>query len=166
MAAPLARSEGPANPLDLVETLARERDWPFERQVDDEITVVVTGRWADYHLSLNWDDQLEGLHVVSAFDFKVPPTRRTEVCRLMAMVNEQMWSGHFDLWSQEGILMCRTSLLLTGGAEVNLQQCEALMQVTLEACERYFPAFQFTIWAGKTAEAAIESALLETAGEA
>jgi len=36
----------------------------------------------------------------------------------------------------------------------------------VEACERYFPAFQFVIWAGKSAESAIESSLFETMGHA
>ncbi len=154
------------NPLDAVEALAADRGWPFERKVEDEITIVVAGRWASYHVSLNWDDELEALHVVCAFDFKVPPMRRDEVHRLMAMINEQMWAGHFDLWTGEGLLMCRACLLLSGGAEANDAQCDALLKVTLEACERYFPAFQFTIWAAKTAEQAMEAALLETAGEA
>jgi hypothetical protein len=36
----------------------------------------------------------------------------------------------------------------------------------LESCERYFPAFQFVVWAGKGARAALDAALFETAGEA
>ena len=36
----------------------------------------------------------------------------------------------------------------------------------LDACERYFPAFQFVVWAGKTAREAIDAAMFETAGEA
>jgi len=166
MVSALLKQDHRVNPLDLIETLASQRNWPFEREVDDELSIVVAGKWADYHISLNWDDHLEGLHVVSAFDFKVPPMRRDEVTKLMAMINEQMWAGHFDLWAQEGMLMCRACLFLSGGAEANRQQCEALLQVSLEACERYFPAFQFTIWAGKTAAEALEASLLETAGEA
>ena len=36
----------------------------------------------------------------------------------------------------------------------------------LDACERYFPALQFVVWAGKPAREAMESAMFETAGEA
>ena len=35
------------NPLDIVERLASVNDWSFERASDDEITILVTGRWAD-----------------------------------------------------------------------------------------------------------------------
>ena len=36
----------------------------------------------------------------------------------------------------------------------------------IHACERYFPAFQFVVWAGKPARAALDAAMFETSGEA
>ena len=36
------------NPLDVVERLATGNDWSFERAGDDEITMLVGGRWSDY----------------------------------------------------------------------------------------------------------------------
>ena len=45
-------------------------------------------------------------------------------------------------------------------------QCEASLGCALDACERYFPAFQFVVWAGKSAREAMESAMFETSGEA
>jgi hypothetical protein len=36
----------------------------------------------------------------------------------------------------------------------------------VEAAERYFPAFQFVVWAGKTARDAVDAVMFETAGEA
>jgi len=46
------------------------------------------------------------------------------------------------------------------------EQLECLMISALEACERYYQAFQFVVWAGHTAEQAIEGALFETRGTA
>ena len=34
----------------------------------------------------------------------------------------------------------------------------------LDACERYFPAFQFVVWAGKPAREALDAAMFETQG--
>ncbi len=155
-----------AHPLDTVEQLASLQDWTFDRSADDEINVTVAGHWTDYQISFNWREDLEGLHLACAFDFKVPVARREEVYRLIAIVNEQLWLGHFDIWAQDGVLMFRSCLLLAGGAEANSAQCEALLQLAVEACERYFPAFQFVIWAGKTAQEAVESSLFETVGHA
>ncbi len=54
----------------------------------------------------------------------------------------------------------------SGGVEPNTQQVERLLVTAIEACDRYFQAFQFVVWAGKSANEALEGALFETVGEA
>ncbi|MGL4287221.1 MAG: YbjN domain-containing protein [Phreatobacter sp.] len=154
------------NPVDLVENLAALNDWSFDRSADDEITLSVTGRWGDYHASFTWMDDIESLHLACAFDLKVPDRRRAEVKELIQLANEQLWLGHFDLWPQEGVVMFRHGLLLAGGAEASGRQCEAQLDAAIEACDRYYQAFQFVVWAGKSAREAMDSALFETVGEA
>lgn len=166
MATATAVLERTENPLDMIEQLAALQDWSCERLADDEVNITASGQWADYHMSFNWRDDLEGLHLACAFDFKVPPLRKDEIYRLIAKVNEQIWLGHFDLWSGEGILMYRNGLVLAGGAEANGAQCEALLNMAVDTCERYFPAFQYVIWAGRSADEALKSSLFETAGQA
>ena len=90
----------------------------------------------------------------------------TETTRLLLLVNEQMLIGHFDVWMQEGAVMYRQTLMLNGGAVPTGEQLECLMVSALEACERYYQAFQFVVWAGYSAEDAIESSLFETRGNA
>jgi hypothetical protein len=159
-------TEARGNPVDLVERLAAVNDWSFERSGDSEITLSIRGHWTDYHISFQWMAELEALHLACAFDLKVPEGRRNEVLKLLSIVNEQLWVGHFDLWSDEGMVMYRHALLLAGGATASDRQCEAQLERAVDAAERYFPAFQFVIWAGKTAREAIDAAMFETAGEA
>jgi hypothetical protein len=154
------------NPLDVVERLATGNDWSFERASDDEITILVTGRWADYQLSYTWMVDIEALHLACAFDLKVPERRRAEVQSLISMINERLWVGHFDLWPAEGIVMYRHALVLPAGMEASGKQCEALLGTALDTCERYFTAFQFVVWAGKPAREALDAAMFETSGEA
>jgi hypothetical protein len=158
--------ERAANPVDIVEHLAATHDWSFARASEDEVTLVISGKWADYQVSFTWMSDLEALHLACAFDLKVPERRRSEVIELVAMVNEQLWVGHFDLWANDGLMMFRHALLLTGGLEASGAQCESLLATAVEACERYYEAFQFVIWAGKTARSALESIMFETVGEA
>jgi hypothetical protein len=159
-------TEARGNPVDLVERLAAVNNWSFERSGDSEITLSIRGRWTDYHISFQWMADLEALHLACAFDLKVPEGRRNEVLKLLSIVNEQLWVGHFDLWSDEGMVMYRHALLLAGGAIASDRQCEAQLERAVDAVERYFPAFQFVIWAGKTAREATDAAMFETAGEA
>jgi hypothetical protein len=88
------------------------------------------------------------------------------VQQLVAMVNEQMWVGHFDFWAQDNLLMYRHALVLAGGMAASGRQCEVLLSTALESCERYFPAFQYVLWAGRSAREALDAAMFETAGRA
>jgi hypothetical protein len=158
--------ESRLHPLDVVERLASGNDWAFERVSDDEISIVVAGRWADYQVSYTWMADIEALHVACAFDLKVPERRRSEVHALISLINEQMWVGHFDLWLSEGMVMFRHALVLNGGLEASGKQCEGLLGSALDACERHFTAFQFVVWAGKSARESLDAAMFETSGEA
>jgi hypothetical protein len=154
------------NPLDVVEHLAAGNSWPFERAGEDEIAIVVTGRWTNYQISFTWMTDIEALHLACAFDMKIPPARHGEVQRLVAAVNEQLWIGHFDLWTHTGIIMHRQALVLPGGITASSAQCESMLTGAIQACERYFPAFQFVVWAGKSAAEAMNAVMFDTEGEA
>ena len=111
-------------------------------------------------------DEIEALHLACAFELKPPERARTEVQQLASIVNEQLWVGHFDFWNQDGLVMYRHALVLAGGVEASGRQCEALLSTALDSCERYYPAFQFVVWAGKSAREALDAAMFETAGHA
>ena len=155
-----------ANPLDVVERVAATHGWSFERAGEDEITILVAGKWSDYQVSYTWMYDIEALHLACAFELKVPDRNRAEVQQLISMINEQMWVGHFDLWTKEGLVMYRNALVLAGGVEASGKQCEALLGTALDACERNFPAYQFVVWAGRPAREALDAAMFETSGEA
>jgi hypothetical protein len=154
-----------SNPIDLIEAIAGSNDWACERASDDELTLTVSGQWTDYHVSLNWRNDLETLHIASAFDARIPDNRLPEVYRLVAQINEQLWLGHFDVWTREGLIMFRQGLMLNG-ALATTHQCQALLSAAFEACERYYQAFQFVVWAGKESREALASTMFETEGQA
>src|SRR5258706_3999830 len=160
-----ATYERVTNPIDLVEQVAHDHDWVCERTADDELTLVVGGSWTDYHVSLNWRHDLEALHLACAFDFKVPENRLSEVYRLVAQINEQLCVGHFDLWTQEGLIMFRHALMLNGSVATP-GQCDGILKATLDACDRYYQAFQFVVWAGKESREALVSTMFHTEGQA
>ncbi len=154
------------HPVDVIEQVAHNNDWAFERTGDDEIAISMAGSWTDYHISFSWMEDFEALHLACAFDIKVPESRTLEVLRLLSLINEQLLIGHFDLWEQEGAIMFRQSLLLAGGVEPSIQQVQVLLSTALEACEGYFQAFQFVVWSGTSARNALSAVLFETRGNA
>jgi hypothetical protein len=56
--------------------------------------------------------------------------------------------------------------MFVSGKGLSEGQCEELLNHAIETCERFFPAFQFLIWAGYTPQSALESSLFETRGDA
>ncbi|MDP6563208.1 MAG: YbjN domain-containing protein [Alphaproteobacteria bacterium] len=155
-----------ANPLDVVEEIVSAHQWPFERNCDEELSVSVAGSWCDYHLGFSFSPGQGGLQLACAYDMRVPEKRLPDVHALLAMVNERMWLGHFDLWSEDGVPMYRHAVLTRGGDGPSVIQMEHLIEVAITECERFYPAFQFLIWGGKSPGEAIAAAMLETVGEA
>jgi hypothetical protein len=154
------------NPLAVVESMALRNDWSFERSVEDEIAIAVAGKCANYQVSFTWMGEIKVLHFSCSFEAKIHESRLVEIRQLIARINEQLWIGHFDLWGQDGTVMFRHSLLLEGGVSTSGGQCEAVLGRALDACEQYYPAFQFVIWAGKSAREAMDAAMFVTAGHA
>jgi hypothetical protein len=155
----------PEHPLDMLEHAVEDNGWPFERSARDEINLTVAGRWCDYHFCFTWRDDLQALHVSAGFEMRVTKERRAEIAELLLSINSQLWLGHFDLWSEDGTVMFR-HVLIFPDSHVSASQCEALLQLAVEACEHYYPAFQFVLWGGKTAQQALAAAILECAGQA
>jgi len=154
------------NPLEVFEHMATSNLWAFERGDDDELNVVVLGKWADYQVLFTWMCDVEALHLACTFDFKGPELNNAEIEHLIRIINSQMWVGHFEFWPTERLVVFRHTLVLSGGVHASRRQCEVLLSAALDACERYYSAFQFVAWAGAGAREALEAAMFETAGEA
>ena len=108
-----------ANPLEVVERMATTHLWSCERACEDEVTIVVQGKWGDYQVSFTWMHDMEALHLACSFELKVPERNKAEVQHLVPMINAQMWLGHFDLWLTDGLVMFRHAHLLSGGVEAD-----------------------------------------------
>jgi hypothetical protein len=156
----------PEHPVDVVERLAAVNEWAFDRAEDDEISILVSGVWANYDVSFTWIPEMESLHVSCSFDLKAPPRKRTAIGELTQLINEQMWLGHFDLWREQDLVMFRHSLCLAGGAAASDAQCGAVVKAAVNACETYFQAFQFVLWADREPREALAFAAFETRGSA
>jgi len=84
----------------------------------------------------------------------------------MARVNEQLAVGHFDLWADRGLPVFRHSMLLRGASGASVEQVEDLVEIALVESERFYPAFNYVVWGGKTPEEAFDAAMIDTVGEA
>ena len=159
-------SERSFNPLDLLEELVMANEWPYERASEDELVVDTSGYWCDYKLFFVWREDLNALYFTSVFDSRVIEEKRLAVIELTGLVNEKLWLGHFEVGSEDGLPVYRYTMLARGRNTVSIEQLEDLVDIALMECERFYPALQFVVWAGRTPKDAMASAMMETVGEA
>jgi hypothetical protein len=153
-----------ANPVDAVEEMIAEKGWVYDRRCKTELAVEAPGTWCDYGIFFAWSEDLSALHFSCALDMRVQPKLISQIYELIAKLNERLWLGHFAVWVEEGIPMFRHTLRFRDG--LDRESVTDLMELAMTECERYYPAFQFVIWGGRTAEDAISNSLLDTVGRA
>lgn len=155
-----------ANPLDVAESLFEDREWLFDRPLEEELVAEMTGGWCNYRIWCSWQPDMEVMMFACAMDNKVPKHALPQLYALLAQINEKLWLGHFDICSQEHILIFRHALLLRGGHGASVEQIEDVIDIAITECDRFFPAFQTVAWGGGSGKYALEIALMETVGEA
>ena len=164
--ADIEQAHDDAAPLDMLAALFDARGWPYELVSADEVTAEIQGSWAKYQVRAIWRAGDNVLQLLCLPDIRVPQPKRTAAYELLALVNEQLWLGHFDVWSQGGILVYRHALLLGDEGLLGLGQAQGLVESAIEECDRFYPAFQFVLWGDKSPKDALESAMVDAAGEA
>ena len=155
-----------ANPLDAVERIIAANDWAFERRSDAEMAAEAPGKWCDYGLYFSWSREISAMHFTCTFDLKVPAPRRGALFELLALANERLWIGHFGMDSDDGMPLFRHAMLLRGGQGASAESLEDMVDIAITECERFYPAFQFVLWGGKSPAEAMAAAMLECVGEA
>ena len=167
MSASLALSHDiAANPLDIMEQIVTANEWAFDRRSDSEMAAEAPGRWCDYGLWFSWSHEISAMHFTCAFDLKVPEKSRAALYELLALANERLWIGHFGMESEDGMPVFRHAVLLRGAPGASTESLEDMVDIAITECERFFPAFQFVLWGGKTPQDALVAAMLECVGEA
>lgn len=155
-------------PIDMLEQYFAAHGWSYERNAEEEILATYQGSWAQYELRAVWRDEDRVLQFLALPDIRVPTDKRAAIYEALGLINEQLWIGHFEMWASSGMLLFRHAALLEGSGEaaLSIDQAETLVEAAIDECERFYPVFQFVLWADKTPQEAIAAALIETQGEA
>lgn len=155
-----------AAPVDMLAALFEARGWPCKSLSEEEILGEIQGSWAKYQLRGIWRQEDRVLQLLALPDIRVAQGKMVDAYELLALVNEQMWLGHFDIWSQGNVLVYRHGVMLGDDGLLSLDQAQALVEIAIDECDRFYPAFQFVLWSDKKPREALASALVDAAGEA
>lgn len=161
-------SHEPAAPIDMLEAWYEAQGWTNERVGEDEIVAATQGAWGQYELRGVWRDDDRVLQFLAFPDVKAIDGKKSALYEAIGLINEQLWIGHFEMWSADGTIVFRHALLLENGDEatLSLDQAETLVEAAVGELDRFYPVFQFVLWGGKSPQDAITAAMVETHGEA
>jgi hypothetical protein len=154
------------HPIDIVETLAADHDWDFDRLTEDQIAMSVEGQWRSYAITLAWSAQDEVLRLIVTFEMDPPSARLDALHDLLNRVNDQVWTGAFTYWREQRLMVWRYGLVLKGVQTAVPEQIVQMIGGGVAAAERFYPAFQLACWGDETPEAAMQVAIAEAYGRA
>src|SRR5690606_12771167 len=94
-----------AAPVEMLAQLFDAHGWPCEFVNDDEICGEIQGSSATYQVRGIWRTEDSVLQLLCLTEIRVPEAQSKAAYELLAMVNEQLWIGHFDRWSNGDMLL-------------------------------------------------------------
>jgi hypothetical protein len=155
------------DPMETVESILDVDDrFKHERADDGDVHFSFKCSMGETVGYFSFREELPALLFTLGFDLQAPTSRRAEAVRLAGLINENLWLGHFDVWSDDGTIIFRHAMPMIGREEISIGEIQAMLAAALDAADRFQPAFHFLILGGLDADSASQSALFETCGEA
>jgi hypothetical protein len=154
------------NPLDVVEVIIENNEWPYQREGNDEIVTAVRGEWCDFHIRYDWKRDQKTLKASAMIDLIIPDHKRAAVLEAMNLINERLDAGHFSIWNDSNIISFNQSHMLGQNVSDNVDAYERLTLNLISEANEYYPIFQFVIESGKSADEAIDLACMPCMGQA
>ncbi len=159
--------ETSTDPMETVEAvLSADERFKCERADDGDVHFSFKCQLGETVGYFSYRHELPALLFTLGFDLQAPKSRHTEAVRLAGLINENLWLGHFDVWSDDGTIIFRHAMPMIGREEISIGEIQAMLAAALDAADRFQPAFHFLILGGMSAEDAATASLFEVCGEA
>ena len=154
------------NPIDVVEDVIYAKKWTFSRSDDHELVAEISSQWCQYRLYFTWSEQIKAISYTITFDLKFPENKIGKAHELLALINEKLWIGHFDITSKNGIPAYRHAVLSLPENDMLHHQLEDLVDIAIYECEKYYPAFQLVLFEDSNPSKALSLSTFDTIGRA
>ncbi len=154
------------NPIDIVEDVIHQKQWNFSRADDHELVAEIASSWCLYRLYFTWSENINALSLSITFDIRFPEIKLKNAYELLGLINENLWIGHFDITSKNGIPAFRHTLLSNSENEILHKKFEDLVDVGIYECEKYYPCFQQVLFEELEPQDAIKFNNFEIIGRA
>ena len=154
------------NPIDYIEDIIHSKKWSFSRAADDELVADIASHWCQYRLYFAWSEKIKAINFTVTFDIRFHSSSLKLIHELLALINEKLWIGHFDITSKNGIPAYRHTVLKPYGNEILYNQLEDLVDIAIYECEKYYPAFHIILFEDSKPQEALQLCEIDTLGRA
>ena len=127
------------DPIELVSRFVTRQDWYLHRTGQSSLWAEVPGRWGQYKLRAEWQDEAEALLVRCHLDLVIEDEMKGGIALLLSRLNQNLWLGHFSLDETDGSVELRHTLALRGLGGASAEQVEDVVDILLGEAEQAFP---------------------------
>ena len=162
----LAKNLAPEyNPIDVVENILSSRSFELERRSINEVVVEVQGKWNNMLLFFAWEANMQCMHLSCLMDIETKIEDRSKIFELLALVNEELWVGHFSYWTEQNIPVFKHSVILNDGEDIE-SKISQIIDIAIKECERMYPIFKVVLTKGMDPKQALYPMMMATVGQA
>lgn len=162
----LAKNLAPEyNPIDVVENIFSNRSFELERRSINEVVVEVQGKWNNMLLFFAWEANMQCMHLSCLMDIETKIEDRSKIFELLALVNEELWVGHFSYWTEQNIPVFKHSVILNDGEDIE-SKISQIIDIAIKECERMYPIFKVVLTKGMDPKQALYPMMMATVGQA
>ena len=154
------------DPIDQIEDIIFAYGLESHRLDKNQLIISLRGIWSNYELSFSFMEDLSLIQLNNNLSIKVPDSLVLGLQSMISLINEKLNLGYFGYSTDKRCIYFRYNLFLKGIIEITTEQVEDLFDNVIYECDKYFPAFQIYLKKKSDPIYAINTALLETLGEA
>ena len=137
----LALEQDMYNPIDTIENIFVRDNISFDRSKDNELVAEVLGKWDNMLVFFAYEEHLRCLHISCLLNIETAAVDRGKMFELLALLNENLWLGHFSYWSEQKMPIFKHSLILQDTEELFTSKISKIIELSIMECERVYPIF-------------------------
>ncbi|MFI3242422.1 MAG: YbjN domain-containing protein [Alphaproteobacteria bacterium] len=153
-------------PLDYIENIFADKFLGCERRSNHELVLEVNGKWNNILLFLAWEESMNCLHLSCLLPVENNSEDKSKIFELLALVNADLWVGHFSYWSEHKMPIFKHSVLINDFDMSLEKKVSQLMDIAVKECERLYPVFNVVLNKGMNPQDALYPFNMQTIGQA
>ena len=154
------------NPIDTVENIFNQQSYELDRRNMNEVVIEIEGKWNNMLLFFAWEENMRCLHMSCLMNIESKIEDRSKIFELLALVNEELWVGHFSYWTEQNMPVFKHSMIVTDTESEFEGKISQLIDIAVKECERMYPIFNVVLAKGMDPKQALYPLEFKTIGRA